>query len=86
MPAPLQHRQQGRNFHGRLALERVERRQVIDQLFMLRRVGFSSFVLRADQDENDARAALTRYSNAYQGAYDLPLPAYRCGRRVQAMS
>lgn len=59
---------------------------MIDQLFMLRRVGFSSFVLRADQDENDARAALTRYSDAYQGAYDLPLPAYRCGRRVQAVS
>lgn len=59
---------------------------LIDQLFMLKRVGFSSFVVRADQDESDARAALTRYSNAYQGAYDLPLPAYRRGRRVQAVS
>ncbi|MCA3219187.1 MAG: DUF934 domain-containing protein [Burkholderiales bacterium] len=59
---------------------------LIDQLFTLKRVGFSSFALRADQNEDDARAALTRYSNAYQGAHDTPLPAYRRGRRVQVVS
>ncbi len=53
---------------------------LIDQLFMLKRVGFSSFALRADQNEDDARAALERYSTAYQGAIDSPLPAYRRGR------
>ena len=51
-----------------------------DQLHMLRRVGFSSFALRADQDPDLARAALTRYSNSYQGAHDEPLPAFRRGR------
>jgi uncharacterized protein (DUF934 family) len=55
---------------------------LIDQLFMLKRVGFSSFALRADQGEDDARAALARYSTAYQGAFDEPLPAYRRGRSV----
>lgn len=53
---------------------------LIDQLFMLRRVGFSSFALRPDQDPDLARAALTRYSNSYQGAHDEPLPAFRRGR------
>jgi uncharacterized protein (DUF934 family) len=56
---------------------------LIDQLFMLKRVGFSSFALRADQSEDDARAALYRYSAAYQGAFDQPLPAFRRGRSVE---
>lgn len=56
---------------------------LIDQLFMLKRVGFSSFALRADQSEDDARAALHRYSAAYQGAFDQPLPAFRRGRSVE---
>jgi uncharacterized protein (DUF934 family) len=56
---------------------------LIDQLFMLKRVGFSSFALRADQSEGDARAALHRYSATYQGAFDQPLPAFRRGRSVE---
>lgn len=54
---------------------------LIDQVFHLKRVGFTSFVLRADQNPDDAVASLTRYSNTYQGSTDNPLPLYR--RRPQ---
>jgi uncharacterized protein (DUF934 family) len=50
---------------------------LIDQLFMLRRVGFTSFALRADQPIDTARAALLRYSVCYQTAADGALPAFR---------
>lgn len=53
---------------------------LVDQLFMLKRVGFTSFALRADQSEDDARAALNRYSDAYQPAYVIDRPPYRRGR------
>lgn len=53
---------------------------LVDQLFMLKRVGFTSFALRGDQSADDARAALHRYSDAYQAAYDVDLPAFRRGR------
>jgi uncharacterized protein (DUF934 family) len=43
---------------------------LVDQLFMLRRVGFDSFALRADQPVTDALAALVRYSAVYQRAAD----------------
>lgn len=59
---------------------------LVDQLFMMKRVGFSSFALRADQHDDDALAALRRYDDAYQAAFDQPLPAYRRGRRVQGAS
>lgn len=54
---------------------------LIDQLFMLRRVGFTRFAVRADQDRDRAVRALSTYSDVYQGAFDEPLPAYR--RRVR---
>ena len=54
---------------------------LIDQLFVLRRVGFSSFVLRADQDRDRAIDALRTFSEAYQSSADQPLPAFR--RRVR---
>lgn len=50
---------------------------LVDQLFFLKRVGFSSFQLRADQDRAVALRKLGTYSDAYQGAYDQPLPAFR---------
>jgi uncharacterized protein (DUF934 family) len=50
---------------------------LVDQLFMLRRVGFTSFALRADQSPAAARAALGRYSDAYQTSSDAILPAFR---------
>lgn len=54
---------------------------LVDQVFMLRRVGFTSFALRADQDEGAAVAALQTYSDAYQAAADQALPYFR--RRAQ---
>ena len=57
---------------------------LVDQVFMLRRVGFSSFALRADQSIEVARAALTRYSNSYQTAADGELPAFRHRAAVAA--
>lgn len=50
---------------------------LVDQVFFMKRVGFTSFALRADQDPVAARRALTRFSDGYQGAHDQPLPAYR---------
>lgn len=50
---------------------------LIDQVFLLKRVGFSQFALRADQDRTAAVAALARHSDVYQGAADQPLPIYR---------
>ncbi len=57
---------------------------LIDQLFFLRRVGFSSFVLRADQDRDRAVKALRTFSEVYQGAVDQPLPAFRRHARPDA--
>ncbi|MEW5879943.1 MAG: DUF934 domain-containing protein [Pseudomonadota bacterium] len=50
---------------------------LIDQLFYLKRVGFSSFALRADQDPQAARAALFAFTQTYAGAVDEPLPHFR---------
>lgn len=50
---------------------------LIDQLFYLRRVGFSSFALRADQDPEAAVAALGAFADVYQGSVDQPLPYFR---------
>ena len=50
---------------------------LIDQLFFMRRAGFSSFAVRPDQDPDRAVRALTWYSDAYQGAAADPVPAFR---------
>lgn len=50
---------------------------LIDQVFLLKRVGYTQFALRADQDRAAAVAALSRYSEAYQAAADFALPIYR---------
>jgi uncharacterized protein (DUF934 family) len=55
---------------------------LIDQLFYLRRVGFSSFALRADQDQTTAMAALRTFADVYQASVDQPLPYFR--RRAAA--
>lgn len=57
---------------------------LIDQLFFLRRVGFTSFVLRADQDHFKAVVKLQTFSDAYQGAADNPLSAFRRHQRPNA--
>ncbi len=48
-----------------------------DQLYALRRVGFDSFALRADRDPHAALRSFAPFSDAYQGAADRPLPAFR---------
>jgi uncharacterized protein (DUF934 family) len=50
---------------------------LVDQLFYLKRVGFSSFALRADQDPAVAQAALRTFSDVYQRAVDQPLPLFK---------
>ena len=57
---------------------------LIDQLFFMRRVGFTSFLLRADQDHVKAAAKMRTFSDAYQGAADNPLPAFRRHARPNA--
>jgi uncharacterized protein (DUF934 family) len=57
---------------------------LIDQLFYMRRVGFTSFLLRADQDHVKAAAKMRTFSDAYQGAADNPLPAFRRHARPNA--
>ena len=50
---------------------------LIDQLFYLRRVGFTSFALRADQHPETAVAALRTFTDVYQSSVDQPLPYFR---------
>lgn len=57
---------------------------LIDQLFFLRRVGFTSFLLRADQDRAKALEKLRTFSDHYQGAADDRQPAFRRRARPNA--
>jgi uncharacterized protein (DUF934 family) len=50
---------------------------LVDQVFFMKRVGFSTFALRADQSKDAAQAALKTFSDAYQASVDQPLPHYR---------
>ncbi|HYS14935.1 MAG TPA: DUF934 domain-containing protein [Burkholderiaceae bacterium] len=50
---------------------------LVDQLFYLRRVGFTSFALRADQHAETAVAALRTFTDVYQSSVDQPLPYFR---------
>jgi uncharacterized protein (DUF934 family) len=47
---------------------------LIDQLFAMRRVGINSFILRNQDDTDEARPYLSTFSNPYQGAQDDPRP------------
>lgn len=47
-----------------------------DQLFFLKRSGFSSFVIRADRNAEEAIASLNDFSTPYQAAVDIPTPAF----------
>jgi uncharacterized protein (DUF934 family) len=48
-----------------------------DQLFFLKRSGFTSFEIRADRSAQDALASLKDFSQPYQGAVDEPLPVFQ---------
>jgi len=48
-----------------------------DQLFFLKRSGFTSFQIRADRSAQDALASLKEFTVPYQGAVDEPRPIFR---------
>ena len=47
-----------------------------DQLFFLKRSGFTSFLIRADRSAEDALASLSDFTAPYQGAVDEPRPVF----------
>ncbi len=53
-----------------------------DQLFFLKRIGFSSFEIRADRSAEDALASLKDFTTPYQGAVDEPQPVFKRYNRV----
>lgn len=53
---------------------------LVDQLFFLARVGFTTFALRADQNVDDAIKAFSTFSESYQTGVDQTQPLFR--RRV----
>lgn len=55
-----------------------------DQLFFLKRSGFSSFLIRADRSAEDALSSLQDFSQPYQGAVDEALPIWRRVNRSHA--
>jgi uncharacterized protein (DUF934 family) len=48
-----------------------------DQLFFLKRSGFTSFDIRADRSAEDAITSLHDFSQPYQGAVDEPRPVFQ---------
>ena len=48
-----------------------------DQLFFLKRSGFTSFAIRADRSAADAITSLNDFSKPYQGAVDEPRPVFQ---------
>ena len=48
-----------------------------DQLFFLKRSGFTSFQIRADRSAQDALASLNDFTTPYQGAVDEPRPVFQ---------
>ncbi len=48
-----------------------------DQLFFLKRSGYTSFLIRKDRSAADAIASLNDFSKPYQGAVDDPQPVFR---------
>ena len=53
-----------------------------DQLFFLKRSGFTSFSIRADRSAEDALASLNDFSQPYQGAVDEPQPIFKRYNRI----
>ena len=51
-----------------------------DQLFYMRRCGFSAYDLRDDQDLDAALSAFSDFQEGYQSSVDQPLPLFRRGR------
>ncbi len=50
---------------------------LVDQLFFMQRVGFTTFALRNDQDIDDALASFSTFTSPYQGDVNDPRPLFR---------
>jgi uncharacterized protein (DUF934 family) len=50
---------------------------LIDQMYYLKRCGFDAYALRDDKDPITAIAALTSFTETYQGAWDQKHPLFR---------
>ena len=48
-----------------------------DQLFFLKRSGFTSFIVRQDRSAQEAITSLNDFSKPYQGAVDEPQPVFK---------
>ena len=48
-----------------------------DQLFFLKRSGFTSYLVRADRSTSEAIASLKDFTTPYQGAVDEPRPVFQ---------
>ncbi len=48
-----------------------------DQLFFLKRSGFTSFMIRQDRSAQEAITSLNDFSKPYQGAVDEPQPVFK---------
>lgn len=53
-----------------------------DQLYFLKRSGFTSYLMRADRSATEALASLNDFTKPYQGAVDEPRPAFKRYNRV----
>jgi len=48
-----------------------------DQLYFLKRSGFTSYLIRADRSATEALASLSDFTKPYQGAVDEPRPVFK---------
>ena len=48
-----------------------------DQLYFLKRSGFTSYLIRADRSATESLASLNDFTNPYQGAVDEPRPVFK---------
>ncbi|HLD09380.1 MAG TPA: DUF934 domain-containing protein [Methylophilaceae bacterium] len=55
-----------------------------DQLFFLKRSGFTSYLIRADRSAEDALKSLKDFTEPYQGAVDNPVPVFKRYNRSKA--
>jgi uncharacterized protein (DUF934 family) len=66
-----------RERHGYKGELRAIGEVVRDHLFFMASCGFDAFLLRDDQDPEEALTAFGDFSDAYQASADRPLPLFR---------
>lgn len=50
---------------------------LMDQLYFLKRCGYTSYLIRSDRNANQAIKSLSDFSEPYQGAFDIYEPVWR---------